>query len=75
MDLVTITFATSWLKIKYENKEALKDYEYKVDFANLIRNINDFLFQMIINPDRSNVNTLIPLLIFESFQESNKIKL
>ena len=30
-------------KIRKENKEALKDYEYKVDFANLIRNLNDFL--------------------------------
>ena len=61
-------------KIQKENKKALKDYEYKVDFANLIRNINDFLFQMIINPERNNVNMLTSWLIFESCQEPNKIK-
>ena len=61
-------------KIRKENKEALKDYEYKVDFANLIRNLNDFLYLMIINPDKSNVSTHTSWLIYESCQEPNKIK-
>ena len=61
-------------KIRKENKEALKDYEYKVDFANLIRNLNDFLYLMIINPDKSNVSTYTSWLIYESCQEPNKIK-
>ena len=61
-------------KIRKENKEALKDYEYKVDFANLIRNLNDFLYLMIINPDKSNVSTYTSWLIYESCQKPNKIK-
>ena len=32
------------------------EYVYKVDFANLIRNLNDNLFKMIINPTRENIN-------------------
>ena len=61
-------------KIGKENKEILEDYEYKVDLANLIRNINDFLYLMIINPDRSNVSIHTSWLIYESCQEPNKIK-
>ena len=61
-------------KILKENPKILKDYEYKVDFANLIRNINDLLYQMIINPEKSNVSELTSWLIYESCLEPNKIK-
>ena len=36
-------------------RKVLEHHEYKLDFANLIRNINDFLYLMIINPDKNNV--------------------
>ena len=49
-------------------------YEYKVDFANLIRNLNENLFKMIINPTKENINFLTSWIIKESCLEPNKIK-
>lgn len=57
-------------KIKAKNDE----YEYKIDFANLIRNINDCLYKMIINPTRKVINFYTSWLIHESCLEPNKIK-
>lgn len=57
-------------KIKPEDDE----YEYKVDFANLIRNLNDCLYKMIINPTREVINKYSSWLIYESCLEPNKIK-
>lgn len=48
-------------------------YTYKIDFANLIRNLNDFLFKMIINPIKSNISYLTSWIINESCLEPNKI--
>jgi len=50
------------------------EYEYKVDFANLIRNLNEHLFKMIINPMKENINFLTSWIIKESCLEPNKIK-
>lgn len=49
-------------------------YEYKVDFANLIRNIKDCLYKMIINPTKDIINKYSSWLIYESCLEPNKIK-
>lgn len=49
-------------------------YEYKVDFANLIRNLKEHLFKMIINPVKENINFLTSWIIKESCLEPNKIK-
>ena len=32
------------------------EYEYKVDFANLLRNLKDYLYKMIINPTKENIS-------------------
>ena len=50
------------------------DYVYKIDFANLIRNLNDFLFKMIIDPIKNNIGYLTYWIINESCLEPNKIK-
>ena len=50
------------------------EYEYKVDFANLIRNLKEHLFKMIINPIRENISFLTSWIIKESCSEPNKIK-
>ena len=50
------------------------EYEYKVDFANLIRNLNYCLHKMIINPTKESVSFYSLWLIEESCQGSNKIK-
>lgn len=50
------------------------EYEYKVDFANLIRNLKEHLFKMIINPIRENISFLTSWIIKESCLEPNKIK-
>ena len=49
-------------------------YVYKIDFANLIRNLNDFLFKMIIDPTNNNIGFLTSWLIHESCLEPNKIE-
>ena len=50
------------------------EYEYKVDFANLIRNLKEHLFKMIINPIKENISFLTSWIIKESCLEPNKIK-
>ena len=57
-------------KITDENDE----YVFKVDFANLIRNLNKHLFKMIINPTKKNINFYSSWIIKESCLEYNKIK-
>ena len=57
-------------KIKSDEDE----YVYKVDFANLIRNLNDCLYKMIINPTREVINQESCWIIYESCLEPNKIK-
>lgn len=50
------------------------EYEYKVDFANLIRNLNYCLHKMIINPIKESISFYSLWLIEESCQDPNKIK-
>ena len=50
------------------------EYEYKVDFANLIRNLKENLFKMIINPVKEKIAFLTSWIIKESYLEPNKIK-
>lgn len=57
-------------KITDENDE----YVFKVDFTNLIRNLNKHLFKMIINPTKKNINFYSSWIIKESCLEYNKIK-
>lgn len=63
-------------KMKREGKITGEDdeYEYKIDFANLIRNLNDCLFIMIINPVKEIISAHTSWLIYESCLEPNKIK-
>ena len=39
------------------------EYEYKVDFVNLIRNLKEHLFKMIINPVKEKINFLTSWII------------
>ena len=57
-------------KITDENDE----YVYKVDFANLTRNLNKYLYKMIIDPTRKNINFYSSWIIKESCLDYNKIK-
>ena len=50
------------------------EFEYKVDLANLIRNLKEHLFKMIINPIKENIALLTSWIIKESCLEPNKIK-
>ena len=50
------------------------EYEYKVDFANLLRNLKDYLYKMIINPTKENISFYTSWIIKESCLEPNKIK-
>ena len=50
------------------------EYVYRVDFANLIRNLKDYLYKMIINPTRENINFYTSWIIKESCRGYNKIK-
>ena len=50
------------------------EYEYKVDFVNLIRNLKEHLFKMIINPVKEKITFLTSWIIKESYLEPNKIK-
>ena len=50
------------------------EYEYKVDFANLIRNLKENLFKMIINPVKEKIAFLTSWIIKESYLEPNKNK-
>lgn len=63
-------------KLIKEGKITDKDdeYVYKVDFANLIRNLNDHLYKMIINPTREQISFYSSWIIKESCLEYNKIK-
>ena len=51
-----------------------EEYEYQVDQANLIRNLNDDLMKVVVNPCRDNVREFTSDLIWESADEPNKIK-
>ena len=57
------------------SRTIVENYVCKVDFANLIRNLNDHLFKMIIYPSKRNIAYLTSWLIYESCLEPNKIKL
>ena len=63
-------------KLKKEGKiiDENDEYEYKIDFANLIRNLKDNLFKMIINPTKENISYYTSWFIHESCLEPNKIK-
>ena len=50
------------------------EYVYRVDFANLIRNLKDYLYKMIINPTRENISFYSSWIIKESCKGYNKIK-
>ena len=51
-----------------------EEYVYKVDFANLIRNLNDSLYKMIINPTRDVINEKSQWIFYESCLDPNKIQ-
>ena len=51
------------------------DFVYKVDFANLIRNINACLYKMIIHPTKETISFYSSWLTKESCLDPNKIKL
>ena len=48
--------------------------EYKIDQANLIRNLKDDLIKSIVNPIKNNIREFTSDLIWESTNEPNKIK-
>ena len=50
------------------------DDEYQIDQANLIRNLNDGLMKVIVNPVNDNIREFTSDLIWESSDEPNKIK-
>lgn len=49
-------------------------YVYRVDFTNLIRNLKDNLYKLIINPMKKKINFFSSWIIKESCLEYNKIK-
>ena len=49
-------------------------YVYRVDFTNLIRNLKDNLYKLIINPMKKKINFFSSGIIKESCLEYNKIK-
>ena len=51
-----------------------EDDEYQIDQANLIRNLNDGLMKVIVNPINDNIREFTSDLIWESSDEPNKIK-
>lgn len=48
--------------------------KYKIDQANLIRNLKDELMKTILNPLKNNIREFTLDLIWESADEPNKIK-
>ncbi len=48
--------------------------EYQIDQANLIRNFNDELMKVVINPTKRNIQQFTSYIIWESTDEPNKIK-
>ena len=54
---------------KYDEK-----YKHQIDQANLIRNLNDDLMKVIINPTKDNIREFTLDLIWESTDNPNKIK-
>lgn len=53
----------------------IDDFVYKIDFANLIRNINACLYKMIIHPTKEVISFYSSWLIKESCLDPNKIKM
>ena len=60
-------------RMRQKGKYSEED-EYQIDQANLIRNLNDELMNIIVNPTKNNVREFTLYLIWESTDEPNKIK-
>ena len=48
--------------------------EYQIDQANLIRNFNDELMKVVVNPIKNNIREFTSYIIWESTDEPNKVK-
>ena len=58
----------------HKNGKCNPEDEYQIDQANLIRNLNDDLMKVIINPTKNNIREFTSDLIWESTINPNKVK-
>ena len=58
----------------HKKSKCNEDDQYQIDQANLIRNLNDDLMKIVINPSKNNIREFTLDLIWESAEEPNKIK-
>ena len=58
----------------HKNNKYDEEYEHQIDQANLIRNLNDDLMKVIINPTKDNIREFTLDLIWESTDNPNKVK-
>ena len=58
----------------HKNNKYDEEYECQIDQANLIRNLNDDLMKVVINPTKDNIREFTLDLIWESTDNPNKIK-
>ena len=58
----------------HKNNKYDEEYERQIDQGNLIRNLNDDLMKVVINPTKDNIQEFTLDLIWESTDNPNKIK-
>ena len=58
----------------HRNGKYDEEFEYQIDQANLIRNLNDDLMKVIVNPTKNNIREFTSDLIWESTINPNKVK-
>ena len=58
----------------HKNDKYNEEVEYQIDQANLIRNLNDDLMKVIINPTNDNIREFTLDLIWKSTINPNKVK-